>query len=462
MNITKQTHFLHFSFDDFTFESFKAEIMSKFSLNSTYSILVKIGTLQNHTFKMCGPQIGLVIQNEHDENFYKYLYNVILLRINICTDKYEYMEEINIIEIMCIPLTTPKALSLQNINDLSLNKQISSVKQTKKAFNLLPLTNDENYFGFNIIGTALNPYLDIIKYNKGQFSNNDKLFIYTDTNKKYKYIIVSSKLEISDSYLRVLYDYHTGIFISSVKDVKNNQYPNSFDRSIGNVTLTIQDNKVLQYRIKNDLTAIQPKHKPIYDRNVLFGTFDLETFIDDSNQARVYALGFFTNLDDKPKVYYLTDYPNITAEALILKCIDDMLTYRYHNYLFYAHNLGHYDIVFIYNVLLQFNLNIGSDYYILNSTMRENIIIKLEIRIKKVSASKDTQRYIKISFVDSLNLLNLSLSKLTQIFEVSVQKGYFPHRFVTAYNLNYIGPKPDLDYFDNIPITEYAKINAED
>ena len=50
-----------------------------------------------------------------------------------------------------------------------------------------------------------------------------------------------------------------------------------------------------------------------------------------------------------------------------------MLVNRYNNFIFYVHNLGHYDIVFLYNVLLNFNLSKGYDYYILNLYLYLNI-----------------------------------------------------------------------------------------
>ena len=58
-------------------------------------------------------------------------------------------------------------------------------------------------------------------------------------------------------------------------------------------------------------------------------------------------------------------------------------------------------------------------------------------------------RYIKISFVDSLNLLNNSLKKLANDFNVETKKGNFPYNFVNKHNLNYIGKKPSKYYYNN-------------
>ena len=171
----------------------------------------------------------------------------------------------------------------------------------------------------------------------------------------------------------------------------------------------IHDQQVVLYKGEYNLKPIQKESKPVWDRNINFGSFDLETFIDSDGLAKVYALGFITNVDSIPKLYYLTDYSYLDSNLLILTCIDDMLISRYHNYIFYVHNLGRYDIVFIYSVLLKANVDKGFSYYILNTVMKDNVIIKLDVKIKKYSQTKyPDYKYIKISFVDSLNLLHFS------------------------------------------------------
>jgi len=52
-----------------------------------------------------------------------------------------------------------------------------------------------------------------------------------------------------------------------------------------------------------------------------------------------------------------------------------MLINKYHKSIFYSHNLSSYDVIFLYNVLLNYNENIGFEHYNLKTTMRENKII---------------------------------------------------------------------------------------
>ena len=49
---------------------------------------------------------------------------------------------------------------------------------------------------------------------------------------------------------------------------------------------------------------------------------------------------------------------------------------------------------------------------------------------------------MRIVLQDSYKVLPLSLAELGRVFDVEIKKGDFPHTFVTADNLNYIGPSP--------------------
>lgn len=446
-------------------------ITQNFKLNTTYSILLKICSGYNLTFKMCGPQIGIVLGDKHDLQYYSKLYDLIVTRIDTTIDNYTYMDIVEGLEIMYSVINPNKELTLKNINNYTLNHQLINKNKVRKVFNqnLLPLTLDSSYFGYSIVSEERDKLIQLIKANNTlikkdnnlTINDNDDLFIYTSPNFKNKFIIVSKILD-RNNFVRDIFDFSTGIFVTKVKDFSYtclNQNKLLFDRTIGNLTLTIDRDKIVKYKVINQLQPIKSVKNYISDRNINFGTFDLETFKDLDGLAKVYALGFYTNRDELPIMYYLTDYPDLDSSQLILKCLDNMLVNKYNNYLFYVHNLANYDIVFMYNVLLKSNLDKGFDYYILKTTMRDNTIIKLEIKIKKLSNTDDNKyNYIKISFVDSLNLLNSSLDKLTKDFNIETKKGTFPHSFVNKQNLNYIGHKPDFCFYDNLNINDYNKI----
>ena len=113
----KDIIFLHFSYNNFTFKIFQIEIMKNFKLNTTYSILLKISSGNNLIFKMCGPQIGIVIKNEHDLEFYYKLYNIIITRIESTLNNYNYLENIDALEIMCSVIIPQAELALKNISN---------------------------------------------------------------------------------------------------------------------------------------------------------------------------------------------------------------------------------------------------------------------------------------------------------------------------------------------------------
>ena len=64
-----------------------------------------------------------------------------------------------------------------------------------------------------------------------------------------------------------------------------------------------------------------------------------------------------------------------------------------------------------------------------------------------VSIKLPNKKKVKITFVDSLNLLNNSLATLARDFKVKTEKGYFPYEFVTRETLNYIGVTPSLSLY---------------
>jgi len=181
--------------------------------------------------------------------------------------------------------------------------------------------------------------------------------------------------------------------------------------------------------------------------NPNYGVLDLESFVDINENgerySRVFAIGFLTKTDKTPKMFYLMDYYDNTTSSsnkLVLKCIDEMLNYANSNYIFYVHNLGKFDVIFLQKILLDYNLKI-KDKYVLIPLYRDNKILRLIIKLKE-------NRSIKISLVDSMNLLNDKLDNLSNDYKVPTKKGYFPYYFLNKHNLNYEGLTPHISYYN--------------
>ena len=279
--------YIHIAFEDFTLENFLNIITNNFKLNTTYSILLKISSSNNLIFKMCGPQIGIVINNEHDLQYYSKLYNLILIRIESTVDNYNYLDTVDGLEILYSVIIPQNELTLKNIGKYSLKQQMINQGEVRKNFNqnLLPLTIDISYYGFNILSEErqkliklINSQVIFIKNEKDFIINDsDKIFKYTSPNKNNNFIIVSKKLD-EYNYLRYIFDLNTGIYINKIKDTVYNYLSNNkilFDRNIGNVTLTIEDQKIIKYKVVNKLHPIKAVKHSITDRNINIGTFDL-------------------------------------------------------------------------------------------------------------------------------------------------------------------------------------------
>ena len=118
---------------------------------------------------------------------------------------------------------------------------------------------------------------------------------------------------------------------------------------------------------------------------------------------------------------------------------------EYNGYIFYTHNFGKFDSVFILNILKRFNIKIGFEYYILKPLYKDDKLLKLNILINKDKLKKNI-KYNKIIIIDSYNLLSDKLYDLSRSFDVDVTKGYFPHKFVKRDTLNYVGNTPSIKY----------------
>ena len=131
--------YIHFSFESFTLENFQKILIHNLKLNTTYSLLLKISGDNNLIFKMCGPQIGLVIAEEHDLNYYSKLYDLILTRIETTIDSYNYLDKIDGIEIAYSVIIPQKELTLKNISPFPFGFFNFNLK-TYEVFNLVHLS----------------------------------------------------------------------------------------------------------------------------------------------------------------------------------------------------------------------------------------------------------------------------------------------------------------------------------
>ena len=493
-----------FTFDDFNQTNFLNFIMENFLLENTYTLLVSFGFSGNSVFYTSGKQIGLKITNYHDINFYKNIYNIIILRIDDVISEYDMSSYPNTISVMYKSLNIPQELVLENINSITVNKSILTKSEKTKIFSskYLPLTIHNKYFGYlvekdlkqkyinKLISNTLKYGLDLLfifkcldLINKSKVfveklktKNNvlDKLIIDCDLQ-EYYYSLINFKdqnynpnndevinfinkteLKILDQkgYVRLVFDINSGICLCKVIDLIVNK--DNLIRKVNNFTIKIFRNKITEinrYIKLDNIKAPRFRASPVSNTNI--GVLDLETFTNSNGLAQVYCIGFCTlSEQEQIKTYYLTEIgTSLNSNLLIINCINSMSEPKYHNYYWYIHNMGKFDMVFIHKCLEEFNLISKKEIYKLNTIYKDGKMLRLVIK------RKINNKYVKITFVDSLNILNDSLSNLTTEFEVKTIKGIFPYSFVNENTLEYKGPTPDIKYYNNnITLEKYKKI----
>lgn len=129
----------------------------------------------------------------------------------------------------------------------------------------------------------------------------------------------------------------------------------------------------------------------------------METFVNSAGSGQVYCLGYATLAHlktDQINSFYLTDYgSSLNSNMLIINCINSILNPKYDNYFWYIHNMGKFDIVYIFKTLVDHNLisnNPGAEgaAFLLTTTYKNNrmlkLVIKKRVRDKNIFKNKYT------------------------------------------------------------------------
>lgn len=222
-----------------------------------------------------------------------------------------------------------------------------------------------------------------------------------------------------------------------------NENTDVFIRKINDFTLYIDNsrNKILHSEsIINCKHLRKGKIDLIKDNKI--STFDIECYTDENRMFVPYACGY-VDPNKKVRLYYLTDFKD--QYDMFKNCIIDMLNSDLGTV--YVHNLSRFDIFFLNNILKE-DEDLISDFKL----NKDGKILKITVK------SKDKKNKGKFVFKDSILLIQGSLRDLTQSFNTTNVKSYFPYKFPNKDNLNYIGDKPAFEYFTDIKQDEYDKI----
>ena len=232
--------------------------------------------------------------------------------------------------------------------------------------------------------------------------------------------------------------------------LKNETINSWFDTRIESGFIRDYNNKKYSYDKFNNLINVEvsftclkfPLAKKDSKLNDKIGTLDFETYGANLGTGlhQVYAAGFSIKGNTELSYIELGE----TSYSFVYNFFWRLFMYpkNLDGYTFYVHNLGRFDSIFIIKALTKINS------FTVILIWKDNAILSLTIKYLE----------IKITLLDSLQLIPGNLENILKSFNCKTQKGLFPYKVVNKKSLFYIGDKPAKKYFNNISDQEYLKI----
>lgn len=232
------------SFKDFTENKFIQILMLNLKLHSLNTILFQYNEYNTSTQLMLGPQVGIVVKDIHNINYYRKLYEYYVDKLEIQMSFYTVGLP-DFITIYLKEIQVEDEIKIGDLSRIELPNKIIKVSDTKTKFNsnILPLTPDEKYFGSLLEGNLKLDYLNklitnlennkllvnLSEYNKStitnfneditnivdQFKYEEKQITFLKNVKnldKYKVYLSKNKLYLIISYLIKNFEYNRIVF----------------------------------------------------------------------------------------------------------------------------------------------------------------------------------------------------------------------------------------------------------
>lgn len=147
---------------------------------------------------------------------------------------------------------------------------------------------------------------------------------------------------------------------------------------------------------------------------------------------------------------------------MIQKALLDLLSEKNRGHVVYVHNLNKFDSPYILSELVKMSEKYGLLVKpLVNKGRLLEIVVKRILGRQVGEAVKNSPsgagaraRWV-IRFRDSIQLIPGSLRRLSEVFNVEYKKGFFPYKFMTRDNVNYVGPRPDYTYFSGMSREDY-------
>ncbi|XP_074648785.1 uncharacterized protein LOC141904126 [Tubulanus polymorphus] len=98
-------------------------------------------------------------------------------------------------------------------------------------------------------------------------------------------------------------------------------------------------------------------------------------------------------------------------------------------------------------IVFAHNFQSFDGYFILQYLVSQGILPDIVPNGGKIMTM--TVTHLDIKFLDTLNFLPMKLAKLPETLGIpELKKGYFPYKFCTRENIDYVGPIPDVEYYN--------------
>lgn len=91
--------------------------------------------------------------------------------------------------------------------------------------------------------------------------------------------------------------------------------------------------------------------------NPKIGIIHIETYLNNDQLAKVYAIGIYSYIDDEPKTFYISK-EDLNSDIIVINCINEMLKTKYEGITLFAHNFGKFDSIFIIKIILEYYNNL--------------------------------------------------------------------------------------------------------
>ncbi len=465
-------------------KSIYIDINTFLDLNDLISLLVRLnyknieqkGKEHFVQWKTLGEQI--ILKNLNSDTYVneiENLQNTILQRLEYSMEKYKY-REVDIVGIQLILYKCGFDVKIKkdpklNKESFGVHKDLVNLSRLESVFyKLYPISDINNKFGVLLEKEVLDNiviHITLLNGSKVDFQelvNGYSLEIKFSSNMNFyqkkvgdkDYILVVDT--ISDKELSVYIYGISGMKILHVVDkILDSE---NVSRTMGNVCFYINKTKGIYKK------EILTKFSPIYANKISgrlsrlthpdykFGSLDLETY-KLNDKSYVYAIGFYA--DGALNTFYLDE--SLDSDDLIFRCLNALLVDKYNGYTFYVHNLAGFDIYFILPTLNRLNKKYSNIFEYKNGIVfrddEEIISIKISVKVK----TEKSVKVISVKLVDSCKLLNSDLDSLCKTFGTDVKKSIFPYNFVKKQTLFYKGEKPSMEYYENIDVDFYNKID---